>query len=635
MNVSIDKLLQPQSSFSRTGKMAEAFTPAKIHVAALKLSKGPLDFSKTLAANEVGSDDANPSCLCSSPRLHPSVLQKEIYVSRTEKEIAFCESMKPVVSVPLTNSTGSVATDLSSFQKSDKARHKSPVVDWAGARALLQEQTRPKPQKPSSSFLAVTRAKMDAAGSSSKSCVPPVGHYRPRYELLEESPPRVKIPKKRAHSPKRHMKHDTTVSSSASAANANHSHLSGAPANHANVDELMGAAMDASVGAGGAVASLPGTIHDGSRPAGSLLNGSTSSPSTLPRAASPSWPFASKSPGHMLPLNKSWSVEPDPSRQVNYTAVWDGRPTSRAFNSMRSLGRQGGSAGCEANLKDVFYRVTPGQFTRHTLTPDLHRTTGRHAQIGLPRTSSDVPRAPDVPSAEQAAQWLEVSRFARQPVLVDIKKSGVKHPSRKPPVPHGAAPESPLDASAGTSRVQSPDLSKQSPRSAGRLAVHDLVYDVRYDAVDGNTKSAFIKEPIVQHLQRNNIQPEAISLLYPDVSPSRPRVSRDISFDGYVSRDGRSRVGRAADAPAVYEAQQKFYDVESVARNAHRGDVTQMSLQVSRDKRAAVSSPDLVTVDTVYHPESADPLLLPSLRRGMVEIQKMVSRDRRSHSSMR
>lgn len=580
MNVSIEKLLQPQTSYSRTGKMVEAFTPAKITVLGHDKKPG-LDFTKMLAANELGSEEQQSACLCSSPRLHPSVLMKAEYVSRYEKEAAFKDSMRNVLAQPYVAPAAQPRC-----QETAHTTHSSP------------EPQRKPHSHGSAAFLAVSRAQLD---KDRRGGIPPVGHYRPRFEVLEESAPRVKIAK-HTHHPRQRV-HPTPADTSATDISASAS--AATPQGDHSPNGTDGA---------------PRSPQQVSAPA----LGQRCQAATAVSSSSPSWPFASKSAGHVLQTQKSWSVEPDPNRRCNYAVVEQFTPAKQRGICMASaVGRRGDSTSVQ--LKDVIYNSTGNPFRGNTPTPSFTRTTGRDSPERLPRTSAEVPRLRSRTGDPNDA--LDATKFARQPVLVDLRRSSLKHASRKPPPvppPEGYDCNSPP-------RVQSPDFSKYRGHPKPTPKTHEVVYDVSFAAVDKHEPSAHITEPL---FGTNRSAERCASEL--DLNPKvealslHPHVTRNISFDGYVSREGRENCGRSANVKLQYDAQQKFYDVPLQSRVP--GD-PHISTQVSREKRMELLSPPRCRTDEMYV-VSAD-ALLPSLHKGMVEIDKMLDREKRSHSSIR
>ncbi|CUG93881.1 Hypothetical protein, putative [Bodo saltans] len=668
MNVSVDKLLQPYASYSRTGKMTESMSSSSIRVKTTAKPVG-IDFSKSLAANELGHEEpADEAFLCSSPRLHPSVAQKSDYVSRQEMERAFRLSVKNVFEAP--PSLLGDTSNSSSVHHNTSSKSVVPLMtpaDWKAMKAALREANRKKAPHPSSAFLAVSRGKVGGGPNTSNN--PPVGHYRPKYHIVEESAPGVKICKSltspRSSSPRgggRHHHgrvpsplHDPTARPSPAVlvdATLRDPSPAGSPLGDAPTFSPGGQQRTGASSPSNLAASLNGgkTQFSGSQGASVPAAGQPQQ-----RALTPSWPFASASPGHVLQVNRSWSVEPDPTRKVNAALIERRSGGSKAnLNLALAPGRK--KINDAVHLKDVFYNANP--FTSsHTPTYKFSVAPGRDRVTGLPRTSADVPR---VASSSQAAPSdLDVSKYKRQPVLVDFARSSQIQRTRKLVANHSSPNRSrstmaggdedqnrleddSFPASLSPQRVTSPDFRKYLARPQLKNVVStDLLYDVSYQGLDRHEAAAFIKEPVVNH----HVKPIGLidnhhnAIYNPNDIPVHPTVVRSvISFDAYVSRDKRERSGREGTVK-LNEAQHKFYNTDVVVGKQGNGNgggngLSNMAQQVSRDQRSEVLSPKRACVDTVYD-GSASEGLLPGLRRGMVEMDKMVDREKRSHSSMR
>jgi hypothetical protein len=660
MNVSVDKLLQPHASYSRTGKMTEAMSSSSIRIKSNTKPSG-IDFSKSLAANELGHNDepADEAFLCSSPRLHPSVALKSDYVSRQEMERAFRLSVKSVFEARCGSDSNS------SHHQAKSSKSHVPLMtpaDWKAMKAALREANRKKAPQPSSAFLAVSRGKV--GGGPNTGSNPPVGHYRPKFHIVEESAPGVKICKPITNSPSKSPRGRHRVPSPQPSARP--------PAAAALIDVTL---RDANASPASPLGDVPAFSPGGQQRTGassptnlaaSISGGKTQFSGSQGaaaasgaagvgnRALTPSWPFASASPGHVLQVNRSWSVEPDPTRKVNAALVERRSGGSKAnLNLALAPGRR--NINDAVNLKDVFYNANPFA-NSHTPTYKFSVAPGRSRATGLPRTAADVPRATPVQST---APDLDVSKYKRQPVLVDFARStqmqqtrrlaangssgggATNSPSRSGSyaMTEGAGSDDAEDGGGTRSpqRIASPDFRKYLSRPQLKHAVStDLLYDVTYQGLDRHVPAAFIKEPVVNH----HVKPAGLvdnhhnAVYHPSDVSLHPSVVRNIAFDAYVTREKRDRSGREGTVK-LNEAQHKFYNTDVVGVNGSGGGgLSNMAQQVSRDQRAELLSPKRACVDTVYDGSSTEGLL-PGLRRGMVEMDKMVDREKRSHSSMR
>lgn len=631
MHVSVDKLIQPYASYSRTGKMTEAMSSSSIRVKASTKPSG-VDYSKALAANELGHQEpSDEAYLCSSPRLHPSVALKTAYITRQEMERAFRVSVKSVFEAPADKDAANTSTALN---KSTASNALMTPADWKAMKAALREQNKKKIMPPSAAFLAVSRGK--ASGNSSTSNNPPVGHYRPKFHIVEESAPGVKICKRLSSPTSARGKHRVASPQPHAAtsqgavdgllslreSNASPSSPNGDPPTFSPGGQQRTGASSPAGGGSNLAASLNGKTQNSASQA--------TAPAAGQRALTPSWPFASASPGHVLQVNRSWSVEPDPTRKVNAALVERHSGSSKVHINLALVpGRKG--IGDSVKLKDVFYNANPFS-SEHTPSYRFDVAPGRDRTQGLPRTSANVPR---VAPEQVAAPDLDMSKYKRQALLVNFSRSLQVQPTRKLSTEKvvnsdsrgGNDEEVPLSPQ----RVSSPDFRNYLKRPNPKIAVSgDLIYDVSYQEVDRHKPAAFIKEPVINHHAKPVASEQHHVSYNPDDSTLHPALVRNIAFDAYVTRDKRNRSGREA-AALLNEAQHKFYNTDVPPRRSNGN--TGMGQQVSRDQRAEVLSPKLATVDSVYD-TNADSLL-PGLRRGMVEMDKMVDREKRSHSSMR
>lgn len=593
MNVSIDKLLQPHPSYSRTGKMAEAFTPAKIHVASSE-RKG-LDFSKLLSANEIGMDDQSPTCLCSSPRQHPSVILKEEYVTTQEKEATFKASMKGLL---MDSSTQQVEMSPAGSLHSG--------VNWDDTKQKLKELRREckKKQLPSSSFASVSRRALK------KSDTPPVGHYRPRFDIVEESPPRVRICKSLGSPRKKEQSHkgNSTQSTTASTVVTAVGDISAI--GHSGVQDDHVAAQN----------------HQSAQHPTTAQKPPAAAPQPQQRAETPSWPFASKSPGHFLQLNRSFSVEPDPHRRINVSIVEVLK--SNTYCSMSKMkGRD--STTNQIAAKDVFYNPKLNPFSKPP-TPNFRVTTGRRPEgEPIPRTSADVERVAstvfcDPPNAESV-------KYVKQPVLVDYRRSASRTTSRKMPEPERDEPMLPPEALEMRRHSPTPEFSKYTSKKVTSPCV-DLEYEVDYAAVDRHERTARVYEPSGLAGRGTASNAEAPKLvLNPNPALTRHRLGWAVPFEGYVSRTRRSRCGRVPDDPERFEAHNVSYDS---ALKPHISGDPKMALHMSRDRRMEIMTPPPCTTDAVYDVKP-DAKFASPLRKGMIEIEKMVDRDKASPPRVR
>ena len=557
--------------YSRAGRMLAPGIKVAVHgssknnnsksssTSAATAAVSRIDFSK-MAPEEIADDEEDEevqpaavagSTLCSSPRQHPNSLIKRQQVQNQEKELHFRNALQSVIISP-------------EVSESTKVNHVATLREEA---RLLSERDY-KQVRPNAAFLAVPR---DKVVSERLLQGPPVGIYRPRYQAVEEALHVAKFPS-RHHNTSPRPKHARTPPPAAAAG----AHATPAPS--LQTDVTLNATFSETMHS----TSLGKTIH-------TIADVIT----PLPK---PSWPFASKTKGHELQINQSYSTTPVVPF-VNSSLVDNFSGTKLTCIMDKHVGRRDEPT---TQVHDLSYDVSRAiAFKAKTPTVFIDRQPPRDKPEHVPRTSATVPRAMvpvDLDSADKV-------KFKRLPDIAFDKGSPRKNDwlaLRSPTqdtygAPAPTSPSGALDSSFSDPvgpAVRTVDLSRGSPPPKQHQVV-DIMYDVDRSAIDKHTPTALIKEDIYQKREVANSASELRSY---SVELLHKKVVHNVSIAGMASRDQHSKSGRMSPSMLV-EAQQKFYNTE-VVEPVHGSP--KIALLMSRDKRAKVILPAQKFVDKVY-----------------------------------
>jgi hypothetical protein len=590
----MEELFGDAKWYSRAGRTGAP--GIKISVQSKKSSSsavagGHLDYSKLVTEEDVEEDDERPreagegSTLCSSPRRHPNAVIKRQLAATQEKELHFRNALKSVI-----------GEDEPVVER--KIDHVATLREQA---AKLRERDF-KQVRPHAAFLAVSRDDVVAVKLLQG---PPVGHYRPRFHAVEEA---LHIPKiaRRQHSPRSRPQAKSPAAASTPAP----------------VSAGGATSSQHSPGALAAQTSLSETIHTTSL--GKTMGAASGVPADSVPQAKCTWPFASRSKGHELQLNQSYSTTP--SAPFINTSLVDNFAGSKLTCFMsKHVGRQHSPT----TINDLSYDSSPPKAKTPTVYMD--RQPPRNHPDHVPRTSANVPRGQVLVDIEAG----ERMKYPRQPTVSLDKVSPHKNEwlSLRSPLQdtyeHHAVASAVSDMTADPREEAAPahtiDL-RRSSRSAKSTPVLDLVYDVDRSAVDKHVPAAIIKEDLFSKRSQNNSASELRSY---SVDLVHKKIVHGVSISGMASREQHSKSGRTSPMHLL-EAQHKFYDINTAGEHEARG-VPKISLFVSREKRAKVNLPAHQFVDTVYD-YSPDAGKKSSSGKANVNFDRVLDREHRAPS---
>lgn len=563
-----------------------------------------LDYSKLVTEDDLDDEEERPaaapvadgSMLCSSPRQHPNAVSTRLLLVTAEKEAHFLNALQIVV-------------DEEEVTVEKTGRVSSPVEEAARLRKRDHKKVRPN-----ASFLAVARDKVNTTRLLQG---PPVGHYRPRFQAVEEA----------LHIPKISRKHHSPRPKRYGAATPP------PPATPPVPLALSPSSAQYSSGVVPPQTALSDTLHS-SPSLGNTLTAKPAAappvdPATLPK---PSWPFASKTKGHELQLNVAYSTTP--STPFINTRLVDNFAGSKLTCFM---GKHVGRQDKPTTINDLQYMPAP--LKAKTPTVYMDRQPPRDRPEHMPRVSTDVPRGQIAIDLETE----ERTKYRRPPsVLLDkgtsrqnewlAYRSPTKDTYENTLASAASGSSDLMDGSGGPSATpvagRTIDLRRNIRNRAKAASALDLVYNVDRAVLDKHVPTALIKEDLFPSMQGQEPANQASELRSYSVDFVHKKVIHNVSISNMATREQHSKSGRVA-PPHLLEAQQKFYDT-GAGGNQVPGS-PKIALHVSRDKRAQVTLPAHQFVDTVYDysPEAGKK---SSGGMGNVSFDRVLDREHRAPS---